>query len=344
MSSRLPASLDEVAGWVRWQAHGNEQSGSHFYAALLEHVAEDVETGGPAAAVLDDFTHETRDSALALRLMGAVHRMVLTGRAPELAVRYPSTGGDGDAERAWPQFRALLAGQAGEIRATMRRGCQTNEVGRSAALLGGFLEASLRTGLPLRVLEIGASAGLNLRWDKYRYDAGDRGWGDPSSPVRFTANFEKPPAMDQLATVIERLGCDLEPIDPFSDEGTLTLRSFVWADQLDRFRLLEAAIEIARRVPARVERLDAVSFLRRELAVVRPGVATVVYHSVFLQYLDGAGRQAVSDLIREAAAGAPPDAPVMRLAMEPGNGTFEIRLDGELLGTSGPHGTRISWR
>ncbi len=344
MSSRLPVWLDEVAGWVRWQAHGCERSGSRFYAALLEHVAEDVETGGPAAALFDAFSNETRDSALALRLMAAVHRIVLSGRAPELAVRYPSTGGDGDAERAWPRFRALLAGQAEEIRATMRRGCQTNEVGRSAALLGGFLEASRRTELPLRVLEMGASAGLNLRWDRYRYEAGDRGWGDPSSPVRFTANFEQPPPMDQPATVIERLGCDLNPIDPSSDEGALTLRSFIWADQLDRFRLLEAAIEISRRIPARVERLDAVAFVGRELAVVRPGVATVVYHSVFLQYLDGAGREAVSELIRDAAAGAPPDAPVMRLAMEPGNDTFEIRLDGELLGTSGPHGTHISWR
>src|SRR5205807_91380 len=83
--------------------------------------------------------------------------------------------------------------------------------------------------------------------------------------------------------VVERRGCDLNPIDATSEEGSLTLRSFIWADQLQRFRLLEGAIEVARRVPAQVERIDAVSFLERELAAPRPDVATVVYHSVFMQ-------------------------------------------------------------
>src|SRR4029077_13976724 len=127
---------------------------------------------------------------------------VLTGRLPDLARHYPSTGGDGDPEAAWPAFRTALDLHRDEISALVARPCQTNEVGRSAALVGGFLEVAHRTGLPLRILEIGASAGLNLRWDRYRYEARSGGWGDRDSPVRFTDAFEVAPPLDRPAVVV----------------------------------------------------------------------------------------------------------------------------------------------
>ena len=40
---------------------------------------------------------------------------------------------------------------------------------------------------PLALIEVGASAGLNLLFDRYGYDYGaGRSAGDPSAPVRFT--------------------------------------------------------------------------------------------------------------------------------------------------------------
>jgi hypothetical protein len=331
----LPAATEVIAGRLRFQAYGCRQLGSPFYATLLESAAADVEAGGPVSRVLEGFEAESGWSALALRLMGAVHRLVLIGRLPELARHYPSAGGDGDPEAAWPWFRAALADGRDEIRPLVARPCQTNEVGRCAALVGGFLEVAHRTGLPLRILELGASAGLNLRWDRYRYEAGSDRWGDPSSPVRFAGVFEVPPPLDREAVVAERKGCDLDPIDPTSEEGGLTLRSFIWADQLERFRLLDGAIEVARRVPAQVERIDALAFLRHELSSPRPGVATVVYHSVFTQYLDEETRRGIDAAIEAAR--------VARLSMEPGEGTFEVRLDGQLLATTKAHGTGVRW-
>jgi hypothetical protein len=147
--------------------------------------------------------------------------------------------------------------------------------------------------------------------------------------------FEVPPPLDREAVVAERKGCDLDPIDPTSEEGGLTLRSFIWADQLERFRLLEGAIEVARRVPAQVECIDALAFLRHELSSPRPGVATVVYHSVFTQYLDEDTRRDIDVAIEGAR--------VARLSMEPGEGTFEVRLDGKLLATTKAHGTGVRW-
>ena len=326
---------DALSRRLRRQAKACIELGSPLYAALLEQAAADLESDGPVWEVLRDFAGEPGSAAIALRLMGAVHRLVLDDTLPELAQRYPSTGGDGDAQQAWPLFREALVDHREMIRALVARGCQTNEVGRSAALLGGFLEVAHRTGLPLRILEIGASAGLNLAWDRYRYESEEGAWGDPSSPVRFTHSFEIPPPMNRTADVAERKGCDLNPIDPATDEGALTLRSFVWADQLARLALLDGAIEVAKLVPPEVERAGAADFLERELAEPRTGVATVVYHSVFIQYVSEPERARIAEAITEAR--------VFHLRMEPAGGVFEIRLGAELLGTTRAHGTGVRW-
>jgi hypothetical protein len=339
----LPASREVVAGWMRFQAHACRELGSFFYGSLLESAASDLEVGGVVARVLTGFEGESGWSALALRLMGAVHRLVLTGRVPELAAHFPSVGGDGDADAAWPFFHRALSEHLDEVRSLVARPCQTNEVGRCAALLGGFLEVAVRTSLPLRILELGASAGLNLRWDHYRYEAGDQAWGDPASRVRFTSSFEVPPRLARGARVEERRGCDLNPIDPATDEGSLTLRSFIWADQLERFQLLEAAIDVARRVPAVVDRADAADFLEHQLAEPRRDVATVVFHSVFIQYLDEHARARLTTTIEAAQERATAGAPVAYLRMEPGAESFEVRLDDVLLGTTRPHGTGVRW-
>jgi hypothetical protein len=114
-------------------------------------------------------------------------------------------------------------------------------VKRCAALLGGFLTVSQRTGRPLRLLEIGATAGLILRWDQYRYDEGDEGWGDPSSAVHISGAFGGAwPGFNNPVRIAERRGCDNMPIDPSTEEGKLTLQSYVWPDQTDRFHLLAA--------------------------------------------------------------------------------------------------------
>ena len=341
----MPAPREVLARRLAFQAEGCTALGSPFYGALLESAVADLDGDGPVWGVLAGFENESGWAAIALRLMGAVHRLVLSGEAPELACHYPSAGGDGDAMAAWPVFRRVLGDRREEIRGLVRRGCQTNEVGRSAALLGGFLEVAHRTRLPLRLLEIGASGGLNLRWDRYRYEAAGAEWGDPQSRVRLQGFFDVPPPMARDVEVAERAGCDLAPVDSTSGEGALTLRSFVWADQLGRLSLLDGALEIAREVPARVERLDAVAFLERELVNAVPGVATVVYHSVFLQYLDVADREKLEGVIQSAADAATADAPIFRLSMEPNHEKpgFDIRLGEELLGTSRAHGTGVRW-
>lgn len=334
---------DALGKRLRRQAAWCAELESPLYASLLESAADDLEEPGAVWSVLDGFEAEPGSAAVALRLMGAVHALVLDETLPELAAHYPSTGGDGNAGAAWPLFGQALVEHRARIRELIARGCQTNEVGRSAALLGGFLEVAHRSGLPLRILELGASAGLNMRWDRYRYESPRGAWGDPSSAVRFVHAFEVPPALNRQAVVAERKGCDLDPIDPTSDEGALTLRSFVWADQLGRLAMLDGAIQIANGMPVEVVRLDAAEFVERELAKPVRGVATVVYHSVFMQYVTEASRARILAAIENASLKATRKSPVYYLRMEPGEATFEVRLDDELLGTSGAHGTAVHW-
>ena len=272
---------DALLSMVRSQAEACRMLGSPLSAHLIERVVDDARTGGPARAVLVPALGDSAGSAPSLRLLGAAHRMALDGRAPALAAHYPSTGGDGDPAAAWTALHALLEERPDDLRAGLARPVQTNEVGRAAALLGGFLTVACDTGLPLRILELGASAGLNLRWDHFRYGEGDAAWGPPDSPVRLAAGSPIP----GRATVAERAGCDPAPVDPTSDEGRLTLVSNVWPDQHERLARLEGAIALARHVPATVERAPAGAWETARSPTGPPGRATVVYHSVVMQYL-----------------------------------------------------------
>jgi hypothetical protein len=220
-------------------------------------------------------------------------------------------------------------------------------------LLGGFLEISRRTGLPLRLLEIGASAGLILRWDHYFYEAADATWGDPHSNVRITATFSGAhPDFSLRAEIAERRGCDSSPIDPTTKQGELTLKSYVWADQVGRFRRLASAIEIARRVPAHVEKANAADWLEARLARSAQGAATVVYHSIVWQYLSPRDRARIEQTVEAAGRAATPASPLGWLRFEPGANSAEVRLrlwpashpgEDRLLARAGFHGSPVEW-
>ncbi len=281
----MPALLREQAGWC-------EVLGSPLYATLLRAGADDLESGGPVYEVLAGHEHDRAGSALALRLMGAVHRLVLEGCAPRLAAFYPSAGGDAARDGAWEAFREVVAHHTARVRSLVDAPVQTNEVGRCAALIGGFLTIARETALPLALLEIGASAGLNLRWDGFRYEAGGSAFGDPASPVRMRDVFVGPePRLDVTVTIVSRRGCDRAPLDPTRLEDRLTLESYLWPDQTERMALLRAAFAVARRFPLTVERADLGDWLAAALASPTTGAATVVFHSIVLQYLTRAERE-----------------------------------------------------
>ena len=157
-----------------------------------------------------------------------------------------------------------------------------------------------------------------------------------------------PPAPGALE-VAGRAGCDAQPVDPASEEGRLTLRSYLWPDQTERLRLLDAALEVASRVPAPVARARAADWLERRLAEPGAGACTVVFHSIVMQYVPEDERERIDALLAEAGAAAGPEAPLARLAMEPGGEEAELRLtlwpggEERLLAASGYHGADVRW-
>lgn len=345
--ARVPTTVEEV---VAFQAEACGRVGSRLYERILLGVLADLQVGGVCAAVLAGRGDDPYGSALALRLLGAVHRLVLEGRAPALAALYPSVGGDPTRGDPVAAFLATVEAERDEVERRIVDGVQTNEVGRSAVLVGGFGEVLRRTDLPLRLLEVGASAGLNLRADHYCYDTGSQVAGDPASPVRFAGVWEGPaPWLPDRFDVAERRGCDRSPIDATTEEGRTTLLSFVWPDQLDRIALLEAALDVAQRVPVALDRADAAEWAEARLHEHGPGAVSVVFHSIVLQYVPADRRRRLRSALEEAGRRATPAAPVAWLRMEPAGDRAELRLtlwpDGteEVLATAGYHGRPIWW-
>jgi hypothetical protein len=326
-----------LADKLRRAGTGSRQLGSPLYGALLERVAEDVRAQGPCWKLLADRppTPPGETDPLSVRLMGSVHRLVLEGKAPELARFYPSVGGTDDGD-PWPAFVETIESHRERLLELIDHPVQTNEVARCSALLNGFLMVARDTGLPLRLLEVGSSAGLLLRWPEYHYVEGEETWGDPDSPVHLEGAYvDGRPRFDVAATVAERRGCDADPLDAGSTEDRLTLMSFVWADEAWRFELLKSALDVAQRVPVAVDQADACDWLEAMLAEPVPDAATVVFHSLFIHFLDERRRARMAAILDQAGRRASERAPLARLSLEwDEHGKTELRL------TSWPGATR----
>jgi hypothetical protein len=349
-------SLPEL---LRRQAQGCRELGSPLYDVLLSLIADDVEAGGDFARVFAGHEDDRARSAVGLRLMGAVHRLVLQRRATALAAHYPSVGGT-PGEGLWEDFRETVLRHEAEVRDLLAVPPQTNEVGRAAALVGGLMLIAERTGLPIRLLEIGASGGLNLRADRFRYELGDgRHLGDPDSAAWLAHPWAGEPdtwPQGEIPRIVARSGCDPDPVDASTTDGRLTLTAYVWADQVARFERLRGALEVAQRLPVQVDRARAGEWLERELAP-QEGVATVVWHSVVWQYLDDDERERVSAVLASAGAAATASSPVAHLSLEPGGKlyvdkyAFAVTLqiwphdtEPRVVAQAAGHGPPVVWR
>lgn len=331
--------------------------GSPLYAVLLEAMADDLDAGGPTAHVMERYRDDPSTSVPPLRLMGALHRMVLERRAPELALHYPSVGGTAPVRDAWPAAERLLTQQPDQLADLAGRPVQTNDVGRCAVLVGALLVLEHRTGLPIRLFEIGASAGLNLNVDRYAYVIDHRTLGQPDSRLRLQSPWlSYPPAdLGQRLEIVERAGCDPLPVDPSTIQGRLTLTSFVWADWTERLYRLRAALQIAAEHPPTVERARAAPWLAHRLGRPRAGSVTVVWHSVVWQYIEAAEQAEIEALLAAAGARATDTAPLALVGMESvgqldKDSRLEVTLTSwpggnrELLATTAGHGIPTRWQ
>jgi hypothetical protein len=343
MSTRadIVQSFRDQAGW-------GERLGSPFQARLMNRAATALEQGGAIASLIGDWPGNPNADGLPLRFSGALHALVLAGDDRDLASVYPPHAADIDT--VWRAVEAAMAARPRHFADYLAQAPQTNEVRRSALLLPGFVAIARETGLKLRLLEIGASAGLNQIWDRYRFRYGEKIWGDPASPVEMECEWRG--ALFDLGgpvPVVSRAACDRAPIDIADPAHRARLRAYIWPDQPERLARLDAALELALAADVRVEQADAADWLEAKLAEPAPGAITVMYHSVVWQYLLAETQARIGAFLDAAARNRPlawlaleyvgPDYE-LRLAFWPGGG----RKTRKILATTHPHGAWIDWQ
>jgi hypothetical protein len=293
-----------LAHLFREQADWCDRLGSPFTAALLRGCAKDIEASGPIAEVMGDREWRRADAA-PLRLAGALHAAVLMSRDEALAQEYPPACVEWDMARVMKEVRALVARDSAFFRAFLQSPPQTNETRRAMALLPAFLSVGAKAQ-PLHMLELGASAGLNLSWDKFAYRTPNWSWGSSraDAPVIDTEWRGAAPAWLGPRSVATRTGCDLNPVDVRDGDQRTRLRAYVWPDQPDRMVRFDRAVELAIREDVRVACADAGEWLEEKLAGEPPEGATIIYHSIVWQYFAKGTRERARAAIETAGARA----------------------------------------
>lgn len=334
------------------QAEACTTLGSPFTARISRLHAERLE---PRSAVADRILGWQGDpspsaDSVPLRIAGCLHALVLEDREPQLAAVYPPNTPDDDA--LWSAIRAAENDHAAFILDRMASAPQTNEVRRSGALLPGFLLLGEMSGKPLVLSELGASAGLNLQWDRYRFDLGARTFGPADSSVLIKPEWRGSPPPLGNVSVAARAGCDLNPVDATDPAQCRRMLSYIWADQTDRLERTAHALDIASRDNLAIERADAIEWLRQRLAIAHPGATHVIYHTIAWQYFPKALQEQGETLIQAAGARATTEAPLARLSLEADGKpdgaslTLQIWPSGEKkeIGRGDFHGRWVDWK
>ena len=320
-------SLDEA---LSTQAEHCQTLGSPLSHDVLESLRVAYAPGGALADSMVGRTTVRGGDLMGLRLLAAAHRLVLSRRAPGLAIFYPTVGGTAptdDASRAALDAALISAFQAhpNVVAQSLERIPQTNETGRAMPLRGALARVSAAHAQPIRLHELAASAGLNLRADAMP-------WANVpmSTPVK----------------IAERSGCDLRPLDVSKAEDRLTLASYIWGDDLPRFERLRSAFVLATRIPATVRPMSASEYLTMLThAEPVPGQTMLIWHSATWFYLDRAARVELRSAIRKLANRATPSTPVVHVSWEWKRDSPDPSRSYALVGRSWPAaGAWAPWR
>ena len=305
--------LDEIPLPDHFRAFADvvERDGGTVYPAICRGVADDDEI----LSLLDVAPPPQRRPLL---LLASVHFLLLSGAEHALAAYYDTVAQvrglscDPPAGDITPVFTDFCRRHRAELEALIgTRRTQTNEVGRCTALLPGLCHVAALYGWdePLSLLDLGTSAGLNLLFDDYAYTfrAQEGGAtvqaGDPTSAVALECSsrpgVEVLPEL-RLPSMAERVGLDLSPVDPRSDEEARWLLACQWPDNPPRFARLRAALDNVRAVPdpPRLVRGDMVTDVPRIAATIADAGPLVVFHSWVAAYLDEGEQRTLATAVR----------------------------------------------
>ena len=325
--------------------------GSLFVRQVLEAASCQLDVAPRLAARIDGWPGDFAADAVAMRLNAGLHALARRNVDSDLARLYLQGRGDFDRVLA----TALAAGEA-ELLEWLEWPTQTNEVARSCAFMAALMTISMRDPCEVELLELGASAGLNLNLARYRHVLGGRVAGDHASQLTIAPAWHGPPPPQGKVQVLAARGVDLRPVDIANAAARERMMAFIWADQPQRADRLAAALEIARNHPPAIERGSAQDWLPVQLS--RPQVAgtrRVVVHSMVAQYMPPREWRGLVDMIVQAGARATPERPFAWISLEWTRDRREVQLrlaewtgeggDGRMttLAVCHPYGARIHW-
>jgi len=288
--------------------------------------------------------------SLPLRIGGGLHALVLQDRDNGLRAAYPPH----DVDDATLQDAVLSALKTHEdfLLDWTQLPPQTNEVRRSAALIGMAHVATRHFDRPIVLSELGASGGLNLMWDHFALDTGDGVLGPTDAVLTLRPDWTGPTPPATRPRIAARSGVDLNPLNPRDPNDLLRLTAYLWADQPHRIALTRAAASVT--APGAVEKGDAIKWLAQRLQAAPQGHMHLIQHTVAWQYFPADAQAEGRALIEAAGARATADTPLGWMQMETDGDTtgavgaaLTLRLwPGDItcsLGRADFHGRWINW-
>ncbi|MBN8840781.1 MAG: DUF2332 domain-containing protein [Sphingomonadales bacterium] len=320
-----------------------------MYARLCAAIADGLTRESRTGARVLDWSGEPTREALPLRLCGGLHALVRAGRDAGLAAVFAGEVTEPAAIAA--AVNAALIAHDDTIFSWLDGPPQTNEPGRSGALIVGLMEIARRHGPKIELLEIGSSAGLNLLIDRYAFDLGGVRLGPADSPVTIRPEWRgEPPAPVDLDIVSVR-GCDVQPLDATDPAVETRLLAYVWPETPARAARLGHAIAMQRARGVDLVRADAADWLEARLAEPQAaGVTRVLMHSVVWQYLPEDSANRIRAAMAAAGARATAERPLGWVMMEP-NRAFAQQIvrvkswpghdEWDVLATAHAHGTWV---
>jgi hypothetical protein len=339
---------DIVRDAFRKQADACRLLRSPVTAAVLDALADVLDTDTRTGARALTWPGDPLAEVLTLRLAGGLHALARSGQDAELSKLYAKRAGD------FPELLARILREWDDwIFPWLDNPPQTNEVGRSGALMAGLMVAASRLQMPIDLLEIGASAGLNLNLDRFHYDLGGLAVGPADAKVRLQPEWRGDAPSGAWPQIVSRVGVDQNPLDVQDEAVVDRLLAYCWPDQEERLARLDAAIQLARTFPPDIEPGDAADWIEAKLTEPQTeGQARIVMHSVFWQYVCAPSQQRISAALEKAGEQAKIERPLAWLSFEPDPGTLgpmQLRLtlwpSGEKLHLAicHPHGSTIHW-
>jgi hypothetical protein len=274
---------------------------------------------------------------------------VIEGRDPALAAVYPVSGqSPSDNQLRVAVTEAILRHEVW-LMTRLDRAPQTNEVRRSSVLIAAAHWLRARYDLPFVLSELGASAGLNLMFDRYALRIGPSRFGPDDAVLMLEPEWDGPLPEPVAPVIADRAGADLAPLDAEADRQRIL--SYIWPDQPDRIARTEAALALARQLRPQIARMDAADWLAQRLAAPRQGHLHLVFHTIARQYFPPDVRARIAALLTEAGARATPTAPVAHVWMEaddtPNSAALGLQLwPGNVildLGRADFHGRWVRW-